>query len=121
VRHREKADAYRYRYIEKNRAYYLVSEAGRRCRKRGAAFDLDQHIPELNARIAAGKCEMSGVPFRMAHGKQAFNSPSIDRICPEKGYVYQNIRVVCWAMNAALGSWGEEKLRLVMKAWLREG
>ncbi len=118
VKRAEKDREYKRGYNQKNRAYYLASQAGRRCRKIGLPFDLDKHLPELDARFLAGKCEVSGYPLRLTAGKQDYNSPSLDRIVPSAGYVYSNIRVVCFAMNAAMGNWGSEKTREIMEYWL---
>jgi hypothetical protein len=51
-------------------------------------------------------------------GPMTFDSPSIDRITPEKGYVYTNVRVISRLMNCALGDWGEETLAAAMLGWL---
>jgi hypothetical protein len=111
--------AYRSRYFVGQRARVLISCAKKRARLRGLAFDLDQHRTEIQRRIDAGCCEISGVPFNL-HGGRTFDSPSIDRSNPREGYIYSNIRIVCDAMNAALGDWGEEVLRAVVTSWLRK-
>ena len=99
------------------RASVLVSTARTRAKKRGLEFDLDEHIPRIQERIDAGVCEITGSPFDLSPGRK-FNSPSIDRINPQRGYTYDNIRVVLNLVNAALGDWGEQTLRDVMGAWL---
>lgn len=68
----------------------------------------------------AGFCEMTGLPFNQGDEKRAWNSPTIDRIKPELGYVIGNVRVICWCLNAALGDWGEDETRKVMTAWLTQ-
>jgi hypothetical protein len=105
------------RRLEK-RAMCLVATVRIRARKRSITFDLDEHVPELQERINAGRCELTGVPFDLAPGRK-YNSPSLDRINPKGGYVYDNVRVVLNCVNAALGDWGEDILRSVMEAWLR--
>ena len=115
---RERDRAYRYRYIEENPARYLVSRIKSRCEKKTLPFDLTDHMEEIKARIAKGKCEMTGLPLRKRHGKMAWNSPSLDRVIPSRGYLYSNIRVVCFAMNAAMGNWGEKVLRKIVSTWL---
>lgn len=47
--------------------------------------------------------------------------PSIDRVIPNLGYVYSNIRIVCFGMNAALGDWGEDKFKRLVKGYLKGG
>jgi len=79
-------------------------------------FDLLEHLKEIQERIDAGVCEISGVPFNLREGR-TFDSPSIDRIDPSRGYTYANIRLICHAMNSALGDWGEEKLLAILRMW----
>ena len=115
---RGKDKMWRESYNQSNRANYLCSRIRSRCLRRGLPFDLDKHLQELNVRISRGICEISGMPLRLGAGKMDYNSPSLDRIIPSAGYVYANIRVVCFAMNAAMGNWGLEKTREIMTAWL---
>jgi hypothetical protein len=98
------------------RAQCLVANARTRARKRGIAFDLDDAVPEIQAKIDSGRCEITGVSFDLSPGRK-FNSPSIDRITPSDGYVKGNIRVVCHAMNAAMGDWGEGPVWRMFQAW----
>ena len=49
-----------------------------------------------------------------------WNSPSLDRIVPSKGYVWDNVRLVIHAMNVALRNWGEDCLVYVMKEYFRK-
>ena len=115
---RSKDLEYRIRYIEAHRAEYLVSGMRTRSINKGLSFDLDKHLAELNARIAKATCELTGLPLRLDHGKRMWNSPSIDRIDPQLGYTYSNVRIVCFAVNAALGNWGEAVLRKIASAYL---
>ena len=101
------------------RAKALVYLAKQRATKKGVPFDLDQHAKALQSRIDAGFCELTGIPFRLDESR-SFDSPSLDRIVPELGYTYANVRVVCYAMNCALGTWGEAPLLLLMEAWKKK-
>ena len=102
------------------RASCLVATARTRARKRGLDFDLDQHIGTLQARINAGKCELTGQPFDLSPGRK-WSSPSVDRIDPKRGYTIDNVRIILNLVNTALGDWGEDVLRQVMTAWLPNG
>jgi len=104
------------------RAKALVYLAKQRASKKGVPFDLDQHAKALQSRIDAGFCELTGIPFRLDESR-SFDSPSLDRIVPELGYTYANVRIVCYAMNCALGTWGEAPLIALMDSWKqrREG
>lgn len=99
------------------RALTLIASARTRAKKRGLAFDLDQHVEDLQARIDRGRCEVTGYPFNLSGGR-TFDSPSLDRINAAEGYTHGNVRVVLHMVNAAMGDWGAEKLREVMEAWL---
>lgn len=103
----------------------LIQHARKRAAKFGWEFDLDDHIEELKARIAVMKCEMTGINLVTgvgagSQGRRFYNSVSIDRIDASLGYTYQNVRIVCWMMNCAMGTWGEETLKKVMTQWLRD-
>ena len=57
------------------------------------------------------RCRLSGVPFNLEpHGSGAAPrpyAPSIDRIDARRGYTTDNIRIICWAANLLLGTWGD--------------
>lgn len=110
---------YQSKYRRVHRAKNLIRHAKRRSEIAGLPFDLDLHTEEIQARIDAGRCEITGLPLRIENGR-AWDSPSIDRIDPKKGYVYSNIRIVCHAMNCALGDWGEDILRMVVLKWMNK-
>jgi len=99
------------------RALCLIATTRTRARKRGLAFDLELHAAELQARIDTGVCELTGEPFDLSPGRK-FNSPSLDRIDPKRGYTYDNVRIVLNLVNAALGDWGVTTLATVMRRWL---
>lgn len=101
------------------RATLAINAARQRCRKFGLPFDLDDYRKLLQARYDAGVCELSGLPFDMHASRQAWNAPSLDRIKPELGYVYGNIRVILFGLNAALGTWGEDRLVEMVEAMKR--
>jgi len=109
---------YHREYNAKNRGILLVREAMRRAVNKGLPCDLQNYIETLAARVHVGRCEMTGVTLNLRASVIEWNSPSLDRIVPKKGYVYSNIRVVCFAMNASLGNWGESILRSLMSVWL---
>lgn len=98
------------------RGQCLVANCRTRAKKRGLPFDLDDHVDAVQERIDAGHCEITGCVFDLSPGK-SWNSPSIDRISPEKGYTYDNIRLVCNAINAAMGDWGEGVVWEMFKSW----
>ena len=100
----------------RNRAWWLLKNARNRAKEKGFEFDLDKHWPALKARIDRLRCELTGVPLDL-DAIRDWNSPSLDRIDCTRGYTYDNVRVVCFAMNCAMGTWGEHKLKAVLDAW----
>lgn len=104
----------------RNSARYmtLIVAARGRAKKAGLAFDLDDHRDALRAKAESG-CELTGIPFvEEDRGKPQWNSASFDRIRPELGYIFSNVRVICWGLNAAFGTWGEDQTAMLMQAWL---
>ena len=104
------------RYRNRNRAYFLIRYARERAQGKGWEFDLDGYRTELQNRIDNGQCELTGYPFDMEVSR-GFNTPSLDRIDSSKGYTFDNIRVVCLAINTALGTWGEDRLYELFESW----
>lgn len=97
------------RRILKKRVDFAKSRAG----TRGI-----EHSLTLEAVIAAydaqaGACAVTGIPFDISErleseeGWKRPYSPSIDRIDSRRGYTAENTRLVCSAVNNAMGSWGE--------------
>ena len=114
--------AYKREYRRKRLWKALMMGAKTRAIKLKLPFDLDKHADQLKERVAAMKCEMTRITLsndmEMDKRKRAFNTPSIDRINPQMGYVYSNIRIVCWGINCAMSDWGEATLFNIITAWL---
>jgi hypothetical protein len=102
----------------------VILHARKRAAKFGWEFDLDDHLDELKVRFAKMRCELTGLELAVgvgagSPGKRYWNTPSLDRIDSTKGYTISNVRIVCWAMNCAMGTWGEAVLRQIATAWLK--
>lgn len=74
----------------------MLQSARKRAKELGIPFDLtkdDFHIPDL--------CPVLGMEMRrnVGHTVPAQNSPSLDRIIPERGYVRGNVVVVSLRCN----------------------
>jgi hypothetical protein len=98
----------------------LVASAKRRAKARNLPYDLDDHLEAIAERCRAMRCEITGVRLVVTppgHKGAAWNTPSFHRVVPPKGYVLVNLKITCWLVNAAIGSWGEGRLREVMGAW----
>jgi len=95
----------------KNRASALVSSARCRARTAGLQFDLDTE--NIQTRIDAGRCELTGIHFDLDGD---WNSPSLDRIDPNGGYTADNIRVIITALNVMMNKWGAGRVLVIADA-----
>jgi hypothetical protein len=99
----------------------MLGAAKSRAKKKGLDYSLDKAW--LLARLTPMKCELTGLDLRMLddehHGRQAPLAPSIDRIDSAKGYTKDNCRVVCWAINCGMSSFGEETYKMIALAYLK--
>ncbi len=96
-------------YKEKNLKQYLISAAKFRAKKKGVPFDLypdDFEIPDV--------CPVFGHAFEPPK-KNAWWSPSLDRIKPELGYVKGNVQVISMRANMIKGDASLEELEQVVE------
>jgi hypothetical protein len=97
------------KWREENRISALLTAARYRSRQRGLPFDLDEYRQQLADRLQKMECELTGIPLDLKTPR-AWNAPSIDRIRPEAGYVISNVRIVAFAVNVMMNTWGEDKV-----------
>jgi hypothetical protein len=91
----------------------LLNNARTRARKKGLPFDLvveDLAVPDV--------CPALGIPLIKRVGRFHNNSPTLDRLIPELGYVKGNVRVVSYRANRIKYQASLEELEAVT-AWLR--
>lgn len=120
---RKRSEAARERRYARNLSGCLknaLQAALKRARARGLEVDIDgQYIVQL-LREQNGRCALTGIRFDLkSQGGRTFHEPyrpSIDRIDSRSGYVKGNCRLVCVAVNAALGAWGDEVFLTVARA-----
>jgi hypothetical protein len=117
-KHAQTERAYSKARRERYRANELIRLARVRAKKKNLPFNLDEYAAQLTERVNRNVCEMTGIALQRKLPKE-FNTPSLDRVDPSRGYVYDNVRVICYALNCALGTWGEDRL-LEMVATLNE-
>jgi hypothetical protein len=106
---REGAAARRAANKERQAATNMLNRARRRAAERGLPFDLDGRLDDLHEIIADGACHYSGLPFNVQGGR-TWDSPSLDRVDPDLGYVWSNVRVVLDCVNAFKGTTTLEKM-----------
>lgn len=100
----------------------LMNNARKASQRRGVEFGLSRDDMAALVDRAKGCCEVSGLPFVQAFGKQPGIgserdvgrrpwAASLDRIDNAKGYTLDNCRLVCCVTNLAMNEWGEDVLR----------
>lgn len=95
---------------------HLVRVAGGamvRARVKGTPCDPDLAAWAIEAkRQQNGCCLLTGIPFSLERIGTGITprpfAPSIDQIVAGRGYVRDNMRLICWATNVLLLEWGEE-------------
>lgn len=76
------------------------------------------------SRRSKGECELTGIKFRYGADRtlpasvkrKRIWAPSIDRIDSSKGYTPDNVRLVCFSVNAALQEFGDKVLLKIATA-----
>ncbi len=110
-------DKIKHHNIEKilsNPAYYLWRTARYRAKKQHIPFEItpeDIIIPE--------KCPILNIPLKFKVGTDKgganLNSPSVDKIIPELGYIKGNVRVISFRANVLKNNATIKELELVLK------
>lgn len=100
-----------------------ISFAQSRATSRGRAFSLSLDALCDLYDAQEGRCAITGLPFDISSGSEDDRwrrpfPPSIDRIDSALGYTPENIRLVCAAVNNALGPWGEAVFAVIAQAYV---
>ena len=95
----------------RSEALTLYNSAKSRSLKNGDEFAITvEDVIVLFVR-SGNKCEVTKTPFsseRIGLCRRGPYRPSLDRIKADAGYTSDNIRLVCVAVNNALGEWGDK-------------
>lgn len=95
-------------YRKRNPVTALLQKAKARAKRKGLPFDLTQDDITIPA-----ECPALGIPIRVGTGVADDNSPTLDRIVPERGYVRGNVMVLSAKANRMKSNaTSEELLRL---------
>ena len=115
INSRTKIAVYGLRYRQRHPERILFMAARKRASNRGLEFSIymeDVVIPEV--------CPVLGIPIFTDFStdnekkKNKPNSPSLDRIDPNKGYVPDNIRVISWRANQLKSNATVKEMRLIL-------
>jgi hypothetical protein len=105
LRRRNKELSYKRTHIEKT----MWKSAKYRAKKNGLPFDIevsDIVIPKI--------CPVLGIDIKQSEKNNSDNSPSLDKIVPELGYVKGNVMVISWRANSLKRDTSPEELKLIL-------
>ena len=68
---------------------------------------------EFNDIVIPSVCPVLGIPLFFTDGKRTDNTPSLDKIVPELGYVKGNVLVISWKANKLKSNGTAEEHRLI--------
>ena len=122
VRERRKSEAYRAADRARTRAWHCKNKGDiryelssrltgtlARCQKKGLTRTITLDHLLVLWDLQEGKCAITG--WSMSVNTTGLKDPyllSLDRIDGEKGYDPGNVRLVCWMVNKAISSWGQD-------------
>jgi hypothetical protein len=90
-----------------------------RCRSSRGATNLTVEQVQRIVERAAGRCEVTGLPFTDAAMPGMVRKPfipSLDRVNSHAPYSFDNCRLVCLSVNFALNQWGDSVFDLICLA-----
>jgi hypothetical protein len=109
------------------RAKTLVSGMRERARRLGLPIDKERlTVNYIADRLdRSPNCECCNVPLEIFHrckmgeNRAHDRSPTIDRIIPRKGYIFENVAILCFRCNTLKRDAAAEELERVA-AWMRQ-
>lgn len=109
---------------------YVVQDAMHRAKERARVYKLPFNLTADSMKEMLDRqhycCAITGIAFDLKRtGNRAMPSrlpfrPSVDRIEPAKGYVIENVRLLCFAANMAIADWGDDVFLEVCRAAVRK-
>lgn len=105
---------YNRRYYEKNWLKLILKNIKRRAKRKGIEFSI---IPD--DLIIPSHCPIFGTKLVINTGKTGADSPSIDRIDSDKGYIPCNVVIISHRANTIKSS-GTAKEHQLIVDWLNE-
>ena len=97
-----------------NPASWMLASCKARAKKFKIEFDLEKEdiiIPEF--------CPVLGIKLIMAKGKMNHNSPTLDRINNNLGYIKGNVCVISWRANSLKSDADSNEIKLILDYMLK--
>lgn len=109
------AKEYAQRWRHSDPLRYLLQYAKKRAKQQELEFSVSK---EDFAADLPTHCPVLGCELTYSSSVQAFNSASLDRVDPCKGYVPGNVVIVCWRVNKLKGDASLDELSKIV-AYMR--
>jgi hypothetical protein len=90
--------------------YYLWKGCQNRAKKNNIPFNL-----EYTDVVIPQKCPILEIPIFKGNERHVANSPSLDRLVPELGYVKGNVRVISYKANTMKSNASIEEIKMFAK------
>lgn len=90
--------------------YYLWKGCQNRAKKNNIPFNL-----EYTDVVIPKKCPILEIPIFKGNERHVANSPSLDRLVPELGYVKGNVRVISYKANTMKSDASIEEIKIFAK------
>lgn len=88
--------------------------ASARAKQKKLACNIDANYLLYLWELCGGVCPVSGIRMTLeiseGQGNRKPTKMSVDRVVPSLGYVKENVRLVCWAVNAMKNQWTDDEL-----------
>lgn len=99
----------------------IVTAIFHQCKKHAKESNLEFNLLKKDVKIFLEKkvCALTNIPFcnKLNYRSNPFR-PSLDRIDCKKGYIKDNVRLVCVSVNFCLNEFGEDIFKKVCTAYL---
>jgi hypothetical protein len=100
------------KYYAKDSRHDILGTIRRRAAQTGTPFDIT--VDDI---VTPNFCPVLGIPLKVSKGRPGPNSPSVDKMIPELGYVRGNVAVISFKANCMKQNGTPEELRAVAD-WL---
>lgn len=98
-----------------------IFQARRRAENKGLPININTEFLAELYKAQQGFCALTGIKMEIYPIPGCRVNPyaiSVDRIDSKIGYIRDNVRLVIWCINWALGEWGEHHFEEIVKTYL---